>query len=71
MTQYWVVGGQFADTKFLAVASGKKMDQLGPFSSYDEAHKVWASQAWASVDDCTSRYRIIKRDEDDHSFSTD
>jgi hypothetical protein len=55
---YWVVGGKYADTKFLKLARGAAEERFGPFDKYDDAMSVWRGKAWASVDDSFSRYRI-------------
>jgi hypothetical protein len=60
MERYWVVGGEYTDTSFRTIASGKKEERLGPFSTYEDAHKVWAARAWATVDDAHARYQIVK-----------
>jgi Domain of unknown function (DUF4170) len=59
MTQYWVVGGEYADTSFAKIAAGKAEERLGPFEDYDAAHKAWAARAWATVDDANARFRIV------------
>ena len=60
---YWVVGGEYTDTRFETLMPGKTLEQLGPFASYKQAHDVWASRAWATVDDCQSRYRVVEGNE--------
>jgi hypothetical protein len=42
---------------------GKSLEQSGPFNSYEEAHRAWASRAWATVDDCHARYRVVEGSE--------
>lgn len=59
MARYWVVGGEYADTRFQRIAPGKSEERLGPFATYAEAHRVWAGKAWTTVDDCHTRYRIV------------
>jgi len=63
MTRYWVVGGEYTDTRFQDIAPGKSLETHGPFDSYKEAHDVWATRAWGTVDDCHSRFRVIEGDE--------
>lgn len=63
MTQYWVVGGEYTNTRFETIAPGKALERHGPFATYKEAHDVWASRAWGTVDDCHSRFRVIEGDE--------
>ena len=57
---YWVVGGEYTDTSFQTLAPGKALEQHGPFESYKQAHDVWAGRAWATVDDCNSRFRVVE-----------
>lgn len=59
-THYWVVGGVYTDTHFETPAAGRE-SWFGPFDSYEAAKAEWQRQAWASVDDALSRYRIEKR----------
>ncbi len=56
---YWVVGGEYKDTTFRELIPGKTEERLGPFASYEEAHKVWATRAWATVDNALMRFRIV------------
>jgi len=61
---YWVVGGVYRDTKFDTLAPGRDLERYGPFADYREAHDVWAARAWATVDDCHCRFRIVEGNED-------
>lgn len=61
---YWVIGGEYQDTSFRTPAKDRPLEQLGPFSTYKEAHAAWAGKAWATVDSCMFRYRIFKDDLD-------
>ena len=58
---YWVVGGEYKDTRFAEPAPGKEEERYGPFSTYEEAKAEWGRRAWATVDDAHSRYRIERR----------
>jgi hypothetical protein len=58
MSRYWVVGGEYADTAFKAIANDGKEERLGPFDSYEAAKAAWQARAWASVDNAHARYRI-------------
>jgi hypothetical protein len=57
---YWVVGGEYTDTHFRELAPGRSEERHGPFATYEEAHKVWAARAWATVDDALARFHIVK-----------
>ncbi|GGF16220.1 hypothetical protein GCM10011611_22480 [Aliidongia dinghuensis] len=57
---FWVVGGEYTGTDFTTIAPGKALEKHGPFNEYKQAHDVWASRAWATVDDCQSRFRIVE-----------
>jgi hypothetical protein len=58
MTQYWVVGGEYADRTFERIAGGQPEERIGPFDNYDAAKAVWQARAWATVDNAQARYRI-------------
>jgi Domain of unknown function (DUF4170) len=55
---FWVIGGQYTDTRFAEIAGGGAEARLGPFQTYEEAKAEWARRAWATVDDAHARYRI-------------
>lgn len=57
MGMFWVVGGEYKDTRFQDAISGTE-EWFGPFTNYDDAVEEWAKHAWQSVDHCTVRYRI-------------
>jgi hypothetical protein len=58
MAQYWVVGGEYADTSFKRMVGGKPEERIGPFDSYEAAKACWQARAWATVDNAQTRYRI-------------
>jgi hypothetical protein len=58
MTEYWVVGGEYADTSFTRIAGGGGETRLGPFESHAAAKAEWAARAFASVDSALTRWRI-------------
>jgi len=60
MAAYWVVGGEYADMDFTEIAAGKKPERYGPFADYQDAMSEWKSRAWATVDHCMIRYRIVE-----------
>ncbi len=60
MARHWVVGGEYTSTDFREIKDGGSEERLGPFDSYKEAYKVWASRSWAAVDDAHVRYRIVE-----------
>jgi|HubBroStandDraft_1064217.scaffolds.fasta_scaffold00074_13 hypothetical protein len=60
---YWVVGGEYTDTRFETIVPGQALEQHGPFALYQEAHQVWAARAWATVDDCHKRFRVVEGSE--------
>ncbi len=57
MPMFWVVGGDYTDTRFQETA-GKGEKWIGPFRDYDAAMEEWSKHAWRTVDRCTTRYRI-------------
>ena len=60
MTAYWVVGGEYADTRFTRLAPGKALEKYGPFDNYRDAMTEWQRRAWATVDHCQVRYTIVE-----------
>lgn len=60
MPRYWVVGGEYTDTKFKTISGGGKETRLGPFAGYEAAKAAWQARAWATVDSANTRYRIVK-----------
>ena len=60
MTRFWVVGGEYADLSFTALAPGAAEERLGPFATYHEAFEVWQARARATVDDAMVRFRIVE-----------
>ncbi|PKU23900.1 DUF4170 domain-containing protein [Telmatospirillum siberiense] len=54
---YYVVGGEYADTNFETLAPGATEERYGPFSE-KEAHDTWRSLTGKTVDNALVRYRI-------------
>ncbi len=54
---YWVVGGEYADSSFTRLASGKELEVYGPFGQ-SEALGFWRALASKSIDDALMRYDI-------------
>jgi hypothetical protein len=65
MARYWVVGGEYTDTRFERLAPGTRAERLGPFATYGEAYEVWQARARATVDNALIRYRIVEESERD------
>lgn len=59
MPKYWVVGGEYTDTSFQALAPGASEERLGPYETYQDALKVWSEQAFRTVDNANARYRVV------------
>lgn len=60
MAQYWVTGGEYADTGFKTLAPGARPERHGPFASYHQAYEVWQTRARATIDDAMVRFRIVE-----------
>ena len=58
MKRYWVIGGNYADTRFDRMQDGGSEQKYGPFKTYEEAKAEWQRRAWSSVDNACARYRI-------------
>lgn len=56
---HWVVGGEYADSSFTKLASGKQLEVFGPFEKW-EALGFWRALTSRSVDDAMVRYDIRK-----------
>ena len=54
---YWVVGGEYADSGFTKLAAGKELEVYGPFERA-EALGFWRGLAAKSIDDAMMRYDI-------------
>lgn len=59
-TEFWVVGGVYADTGFSQIDEARK-ERYGPFKTEDEALEKWREKAWETVDDAFAQYRIESR----------
>lgn len=70
MQQYWVVGGEYLDTRFHSSVHGHEK-WIGPFDDYEKAKKEWARHAWNTVDDAHTRYRIERIDPEEPPRCTD
>lgn len=57
---YWVVGGEYKTTRFREIVEGRQEERYGPFPTYKAALEEWQSGAWSSVDDCHTRYRVVR-----------
>src|SRR3546814_3334952 len=60
--RYWVVGGEYTDTRFAEIVGGGPERRLGPFDSYPEAKAVWRAKAMETIDDAHARWSIEKED---------
>ena len=59
MSEYWVVGGEYADSKFNALLAGRSPERYGPLRSYDDARKEWQSRTMATIDNALVRYQVV------------
>ncbi len=55
---WYVVGGEYADTTFQKLASGKTLDVHGPFPRKAAMDK-WRELTGLTVDSATTRYEIV------------
>lgn len=56
---YWVVGGEYADSRFVNLAPSRDLEVYGPFEKW-EAQGFWRGLTAKSVDDALVRYEIRK-----------
>ncbi|MSO98634.1 MAG: DUF4170 domain-containing protein [Rhodospirillaceae bacterium] len=66
---YWVVGGEYADSSFTKLASGKELEVFGPFEKW-EGLGFWRALTSRSVDDAMVRYDIRKNYSADSGLPT-
>jgi hypothetical protein len=57
--QFWVIGGEYADTSFEQLAVDGGATALGPYPSYDAALDAWRSVAVATRPVAHMRYTIV------------
>jgi len=55
--QFYVVGGEYADTSFTEIAGGKPAQRHGPFNRKD-ALDHWRALTGKTVDSCLTRFHI-------------
>ena len=56
VAQFWVIGGEFHDTRFRQLDG--PAEAAGPFPSYDEAFKVWQQRSTETRSQAHVRYTI-------------
>jgi hypothetical protein len=61
MSEYWVVGGEYADSRFAALLPGRRPERYGPYPSYEEARKEWQARTMATIDNALVRYRVVEQ----------
>jgi hypothetical protein len=59
---YWVVGGEYTDTRFETIVPGSTLEKIGPFETYQDAYRAWSGRAWATVDNCQCRFQVVEGD---------
>lgn len=60
--QFYVIGGEYADTTFQQIAEGKTEQRHGPLSE-KEAHDLWRSLTGKTVDNALVRFRVKPAEE--------
>jgi hypothetical protein len=60
--RFYVVGGEYADTNFVTLAAGHKLESYGPFPR-SEARAVWRALTGKTVDNAMVRYNIVGPEE--------
>lgn len=60
--QWYVMGGEYADTTFQEVTEGRSLEIHGPFSR-KEALDKWRELTGKSVDSCLTRYDLFTGEE--------
>lgn len=60
--QWYVVGGEYADTDFDVIAAGKTLEVHGPFERQSAMNK-WRELTGKTVDNAMVRYDLCSADE--------
>lgn len=60
--EWYVVGGEYADTSFETIAAGKKLESHGPFGRQDALNK-WRELTGKTVDNAMVRYDLCSATE--------
>lgn len=60
--EWFVVGGEYADTGFETIAPGRNLETYGPFGR-KEAMDKWRALTGLTVDNAMVRYDLCTRDE--------
>ena len=60
--QFYVIGGEYADTSFKTIAAGKTEERHGPLAE-KEAHDLWRALTGKTVDNALVRYRVRPAEE--------
>jgi hypothetical protein len=54
-----VIGGELQDVEHVTFRDLTKVEFVGAFANYADAHKAWKAKAQATVDNAHARYFII------------
>lgn len=57
--EWFVAGGEYADTSFHKIATGQKLEIYGPYLDRQQALVVWRAITSKTVDDALHRYDIV------------
>ncbi len=57
--EWYVAGGEYADTSFSRISTGHKLEIYGPYYDRQQALVVWRAITSKTVDDALHRYDIL------------
>lgn len=57
--QWFVAGGEYADTGFVKIAMGRELEVYGPYDNRQHALVVWRAITGKTVDDAHHRYDVV------------
>lgn len=57
--EWYVAGGEYADTSFHKITAGQKLEIYGPYQERQQALVVWRAITSKTVDDALHRYDIV------------
>ncbi len=55
---FWVIGGEYADSSFTRMRGDKELEVYGPFDKWEEALGFWRGLTSKSIDDAMVRYDV-------------
>ena len=61
MKDYYIIGGEYANTDFDKLLDKSKQEVFGPFDK-KTAYQFWQAKTSEKIDICNNRYFIVHKD---------